>query len=190
MQNREALSDHIASRVRDLREYVGLTREELAQAARGHGAAPDFTRQALAFLENGRPRDGVRQRLFSLDEVMALAAALDVPPLDLLGMYAPAFAGDTTAVSVECPSCKAGAGHMERSTRADIAQLEPFSPLETTLVETAYRLATAIDDTQDSRALPGLTKELRATVQELGAGRRRAEKPDDVDDFGDLDEPD
>jgi hypothetical protein len=56
-------------------------------------------------------------------------------------------------------------------------RLGELSPLETTLVETAYRLAEAIDDGEDPRALPALTKELRATVQELGAGRRRAEKP-------------
>jgi hypothetical protein len=99
------------------------------------------------------------------------------------------FVGESGTVSVECPKCAAGMGGMERATRDDLARLGELSPLETTLVETAYRLAEAIDAGEDARALPGLTKELRATVQELGAGRRRTEKPSDDDDFGDLDEP-
>jgi hypothetical protein len=79
---------------------------------------------------------------------------------------------------------------MERITREDLARLGELLPLETTLVEAALTLAKAIDETSDVRALPNLTKELRATVQELAAGRRRAEKPAEDDPFGNLDEPD
>ena len=190
MRNRVALSDHIADRVRDLRERSGLSREELAEAARVHGASDDFSHQALAFLENGRRKDGIRQRLFTLDELWALADALEVTPLELLGGEAQLFVGDLREISVQCPRCRDGAGGMERTTRADLSRLGELSPLETTLVETAYRLAQAIDEAEDARALPALTKELRATVQELGAGRRRVEKPSEVDDFGDLNEPD
>lgn len=188
MTNRVTLSDQIADRVRDLRERAGLSRDELAEAARIQGASDDFTSQALAFLENGRRKDGVRTRLFGLDEVFALAAGLEVSPIELLGETAQLFVGDTTSITLECPRCIAGAGGMEKVTRADLNRLGDLSPLESTLVETAYRLARAIDEGEDTRALPALTKELRATVQELGAGRRRREKPEDEDeDFGDLD---
>jgi hypothetical protein len=80
------------------------------------------------------------------------------------------------------------AGSLEAATRADLARLGELSPLESTLVQTAYLLAKAIDEAANPRALPGLTKELRATVQQLSAGRRRPDKAAD-DEFGDLDEP-
>jgi transcriptional regulator with XRE-family HTH domain len=188
MPNRVTLSEQIADRVRDLRNRAGLSREQLAESARAHGAAEDFTHQSVAFLENGRRQDGVRTRLFSLDEMWALAEALEVTPLELLGGDAPLFVGDTHQVSVECPRCKAEAGGMERATRQDLEGLGELSTLELTLVEAAYRLAEAIDAAEDARALPALTKELRACVEQLSAGRRRQEKPDE-DDFGDLDDP-
>jgi len=186
---RVTVSDQIADRVRDLRKRAGLTREQVAGAAREAGAAEDFTHHVLGFLENGRPKDGVRTRLFALDEVFALAAALEVSPLELLGDSAQLFVGDTHAVSVECPRCAAGPGGLERVTRADLARLGELSPLETTLVETAYRLAAAIDGGEEPRALPALTKELRAVVEQLSAGRRRVPPPPPEDDFGDLDDP-
>jgi transcriptional regulator with XRE-family HTH domain len=191
---RETVSDQIAQRVRDLRERTGLSREQLADAAREAGAAPDFTAAVLRFLETGRPDSaGVRTRLFALDELWALALALEVTPLELLGDTAGLFVGDSAdvRVSVKCPTCvrKAESGGLEEVARTDLAGLGDLSTLETTLVETAYRLAAAIDAGEDARALPGLTKELRATVQELSAGRRRVPPPPE-DDFGDLDEPD
>lgn len=190
MPNRESLSELVAERVRDLRNRAGMSRDQLAAAAREHGAAPEFTHQSVTFLENGRPKDGVRTRLFALDELWALAEALEVSPLELLGPTAELFVGDTASVEVTCPRCAAGAGGMERVTREDLGRLGNLSPLETTLVETAYRLAEAIDQADDARALPALTKELRATVQELGAGRRRTEQPPADDGLDGLDEPD
>jgi transcriptional regulator with XRE-family HTH domain len=185
---RVAVSDQIADRVRDLRNRAGLTREQVAEAAREAGAAEDFTHHVLGFLENGRPKDGVRTRLFALDEVFALAAALEVSPLELLGDSAQMFVGDTHTVAVECPRCAAGMGGMEKVAREDLGRLGDLSPLETTLVEAAYRLAAAIDTGEEPRVLPALTKELRATVQELSAGRRR-EPSAPEDDFSDLDDP-
>lgn len=186
-----SISDRLAERIRDLRTRAGWSQEELAAAAREVGAGESMTGTVVGFMESGRRREGRRTRLFTLDELLPLAAALEVSPLELLGAdSAELFIGERSAVRVECPKCEAGAGGMERATREDIARLGDLSPLETTLVEAAYRLAAAIDEGGDPRALPALTKELRATVQELSAGRRRAEKPSDEDDFGDLDDPD
>jgi transcriptional regulator with XRE-family HTH domain len=191
MTTRVTVSDQIAGRVRDLRKRADMSRSDLAGAAQEHGAAPDFTEVVVGHLENGRPRNGVRTRLFGLDEVFALAGALEVSPVELLGDTAQLFVGDTTSIQVECPKCAAGHGEMQRVTRADLARLGDLSPTESTLAETAYRLAEAIDEAADPRALPALTRELRATVQELRAGRRRVEKPaSDDDDFDDLDVPD
>lgn len=185
------LSDRLADRIRDLRTRVGMSQEDLADAARLAGAGESFTATVVGAMESGRRRGGRRTRLFTLDELLPLAAALEVSPLELLGGDSVGlFVGESAAVRVECPKCAAGMGGMERVTRDDLARLGELSPLETTLVETAYRLASAIDDGEDPRALPALTKELRATVQELGAGRRRTEKPPEEDPFGDLDEPD
>jgi transcriptional regulator with XRE-family HTH domain len=186
----ESFSDRLGQRIHDLRTRVGLSQEDLAAAARGHGADDTFSGKVVGFLENGRRQAGRRTRLFSLDEILPLAAALEVTPLELLGDIGQLFVGDSGSVRIECPKCAAGMGGMERVTREDLARLGELTPLETTLVETAYRLAEAIDAGEDVRTLPALTKELRATVQELGAGRRRAEKPSEVDDFGDLDDPD
>lgn len=147
----------------------------------------------LRFLETGR-RDsaGVRTRLFALDEVWALALALEVSPLELLGDTAGMFVGDRTdvTVAVKCPTCVSRTGGLEDVTRADLRLLGDLSPLEATLVETAYRLAAAIDAGEEPRALPALTKELRAAVEQLSAGRRRVPPPPPEDDFGDLDDPD
>ena len=191
MLTRVTVSDQIADRVRDLRNRAGMSRDDLAEAARAAGAAADFTEVVVGHLENGRPKGGVRTRLFGLDEVFALAAALEVSPLELLGDTAQLFVGESpdVSVSVKCPTCASRAGGLELVTRADLAQLGELSPLESTLVETAYRLAAAIDLGEEPRALPSLTKELRATVQELSAGRRR-EPAAPEDDFGDLDDPD
>jgi transcriptional regulator with XRE-family HTH domain len=187
--NRVALSEQIADRVRDLRNRLGLSREELAASARVHGAAADFTHQSVTFLENGRPNEGVRTRLFALDELWAVADALEVTPLELLGDTAPLFVGDRAAVEVVCPSCRQGPGDLEQATRSDLAKLGDLGPLELTIAETAYLLAATIDLGGDAKSLPALTKELRACVEQLAAGRRRQQEPDE-DDFGDLDELD
>lgn len=185
------ISDRLAERVRDLRTSAGMSQAELAEAAREHGAGESFTETVVGFMESGRRREGRRTRLFTLDELLPLAAALEVSPLELLGEdSAQLFVGDTGAARFECPSCSTSPGPLERTVREDLAGLAELATLEPTLVETAYRLAAAIDDArgEGARALPALTKELRATVQELGAMRRRTEKPSDDDDFGDLDE--
>ena len=185
------VSDRLGERVRDLRERVGMSRDELASAARDAGAGEQFSAAVVGFIETGRRQDGRRTRLAALDELLPLAVALEVSPLELLGSdSAQLFIGESGAARVECPSCLASPGPVESVTRSDLAQLGELSTLEPTLVETAYRLAAAIDEARGeaARALPALTKELRSCVEQLAAGRRRTQEPDE-DDFGDLDDP-
>jgi transcriptional regulator with XRE-family HTH domain len=77
-------SDVVAGRVRDIRHKRGLTVAQLAARLADRGM-PGLTEQALYNLEAGRPdRRGLRRRAVSVDELLALAYALEVSPLDLL----------------------------------------------------------------------------------------------------------
>lgn len=186
----QPISDVIADRIRDLRARAGMSRAELAEAAQAAGAPATFTATVVGFLENGRPRDGARTRHFLLDELFALAAALEVTPLELLGDRAVLFAGDDAPRS--CPTCAGAAGALEATVRKDMAELAELTGIEASLAATAYVLAKAIDagGGEDGRQLPALTKELRACLEQIAAGRRGVEDPDDDDQFGDVDSPD
>lgn len=174
----------IRDQIRDLRARAGMSRDELAVAARDYGAPDDFTANVVGFLERGR-------RGPTVVELLAIAQALEVSPLELLGDQANAFVGDGPAAA-ECPSCGGQPGRLEQTTRDDLKALGDLMPIEPTLVETAYRLAAAVDAAtgEAAAALPRLTKELRATLEQIRAGRRAADPADDEDDdLGDLDEP-
>lgn len=77
-------------------------------------------------------------------------------------------------------------GPVEKSVRDDVDQLGDLVGIEASLAEAAYRLSTAIDEVDEARNLPGLVKELRATLKQLTDGRVDG----DDDDLGDLDAPD
>ena len=179
----------IRDRIRDLRERSGLDRDELATRAREYGLAEGFTANVVGFLERGR-------RGLTVEELLAIAQALEVSPLELLGDRAAVFVGEGgPAVEVECPTCSAAGGRMQTTVRADIKQLGDLAPLEQTLADTALRLAAGIDsigpESETAAAdLPRLTRELRATVAQILDGRRRAGSDDDEDDLDDLDNPD
>lgn len=181
-----AIGPVIRDRIRDLRERAGLDREELAERACGFGAGEKFTANVVGFLERGR-------RGLTVEELLAIAQALEVSPLELLGDQAAVFVGDAGAVeAIECPKCSGDAGQMETAVRADMAKLGDLGPLEDTLVQTAIRLAGAIDAARGEAAkeLPRLTRELRGVTEQLLSGRRKAPDPDDENDLDDLDAPD
>jgi transcriptional regulator with XRE-family HTH domain len=69
------VAEVIAANVRRLREDEGLTQDELARATQLCGLG--WTRSAIAFLESG-------QREPRVSELIVIAAALDVPPAELL----------------------------------------------------------------------------------------------------------
>lgn len=80
----ETLSDVVAQRVVLLRKRRNLTREQLAGRCEALGYAA-LTGPALANIETGRRLpDGRRRRDVTVDEIAALASALDVPPLLLM----------------------------------------------------------------------------------------------------------
>lgn len=92
-------------------------------------------------------------------------------------------------------------GSVEKAVRDDVEQLGDLVGVEPSLSEVAYRLAREIDNAngrtcqgcgelipsqEEARTLPGLSKELRATLAQLLAARVPEE---DDDDLGDLAEP-
>jgi transcriptional regulator with XRE-family HTH domain len=76
-------SDVVAARVKDLRISKGLTVQQLADRCRDIGA-PTLTASAITNIESGRRKDGRRTRILTIDELLPLALALDVPPIALL----------------------------------------------------------------------------------------------------------
>lgn len=182
-----SISDVIADQIRALRKRKGLSREEIAAAARDAGAPESFTATALGNIETGR-RDaqGRRRRDVSVDELLWLAAAAELPPLALLGEAAAPFGAST----VDCPRCAGERGQVEVQVRREIAELGELGTLQGSHAELAYMLARRIDAALEERAVPALAKELRATLALLAAEREPPsvdEPPADIDD--DLSEP-
>jgi transcriptional regulator with XRE-family HTH domain len=183
-----AIGPVIRDQIRDLRERSGYSREELAERAREHGAPEKFTAAVVGFLERGR-------RGLAVDELFALAGAFEVSPLELLGEAAGAFIGGGPSPAGGCPTCDPDEpGRQESVTRADLDKLGSLAVLEPTLVETAIRLAREIDRARGDAVvqLPRLTKELRATIEQIAAGRRVTADPDEDEelDEDDLSSPD
>lgn len=182
------ISDVIADRVRDLRQREGVSREELAERARAAGAPESFTAVVVGFLETGRPKSGRRTRDFAIDEVAWCAAALQVAPARLFGDQWPAFAG---AEPAGCTRCAGEAGQIEATLRRDLDAMETLTGLEPSIAAAALRLAQEVDQAT-GEDVPRLMREFRATLVQLGAGRRRHPEPAGKpagDEFGDLDKP-
>jgi transcriptional regulator with XRE-family HTH domain len=83
MANEHAVSDVVAARVREVRGKRDLTIAGLAARCAELGA-PELTAQALYKLEGQRNRADRRPRLVTVDELLILAAALNVAPVHLL----------------------------------------------------------------------------------------------------------
>lgn len=78
------LSDLVGAEVRRYREAAGLSREDVARRCT-EGGWPGISAMVLLYIENGRSdASGRRRREVSVDELVALAYVLGVPPLALL----------------------------------------------------------------------------------------------------------
>ncbi|MER7002219.1 helix-turn-helix transcriptional regulator [Dactylosporangium sp. NPDC000555] len=189
----DQISATTATRLIELRERLKLTRDAVAVSAREHGAPASFTAAVLRNIETGRPdAAGNRRRMVSVDELVVLAAALDVSPLELIDTeYAELFGAQTAPVPAPatktCERCASISGGVQSSVREDVDLLGALEGVEPSLAELAFRLAQAIDDGggEDGRQMPALAKELRSTLLELRklTAARRADDDDD-DDFG------
>jgi len=76
-------SDITAERVREIRRRRRLSVGDLAAVCAAVGY-PELTGQAIYNIESGRRVQGRRRRTVSVDELLALALALNASPVDLL----------------------------------------------------------------------------------------------------------
>ncbi|MER7838433.1 helix-turn-helix transcriptional regulator [Streptomyces sp. NPDC096040] len=77
-------SEVIATQVRKRRRQLDLNRQQLAEKCASIGA-PQLTTAALTNIETGRPdKDGKRRREVTVEELLALACALSIHPVDLM----------------------------------------------------------------------------------------------------------
>jgi len=82
---KDTISDVVAGRLKDLRRRYGLSAAQLAEQCAAAGV-PELTPAVIANIETGR-RDqatGQRRRQVTVEELLALAIVLNVPPLALL----------------------------------------------------------------------------------------------------------
>ena len=81
MDNERTASDQVAKRVRELRKARGMTTADLAEGCAAAGM-PRLTAQVLYKLEGQRAKRTPRP--VTVDELLVLARALDVPLSELL----------------------------------------------------------------------------------------------------------
>jgi hypothetical protein len=83
MDNDQTPSDVVAARVREVRKRRDLTTAQLAARCAGLGA-PQLTTQAIYKIEGQRESATRPARRVTVDELLALALALDVAPVHLM----------------------------------------------------------------------------------------------------------
>lgn len=162
----EPISGRISALLTEIRRAQGATRDELAALARSAGAPESFTTAALRNLEIGR-------RATTVDELVWLAAALRVPPRQLLGEHAGLFGQD------EKPDIDGGP--VETAARAAIQELPHLTGHQLALAQSAYALARTLDG-DAGMAAAAVGRELRATLKDIWDAV--PDDDDDEDDFG------
>lgn len=166
--------EHVAAAVSAQRQRRGWDQRHLAE--RVTAAGRPMSPSVLGKIESGARRVDV-------DDLVALASALDVPPGRLLP-------GDDTAVSDPFDAA-AAPGTVKARVLDDIAalgDLEALDPTAPTLAAIAVRLATEVDAPASlGNSLHSLSKELRQVLADLRS--LSPEEPDDDDDLDDLATP-
>jgi transcriptional regulator with XRE-family HTH domain len=95
MTDARGASDLAGERVKEIRRRRGWTTAQLA-AKLAEAGAGQLTDAALANIETGRRRNGQRRRDVTIDEILALAYVLNVPPVLL---FTPVGTEDTLAIT-------------------------------------------------------------------------------------------
>jgi transcriptional regulator with XRE-family HTH domain len=80
-----AASDTVAANIRDVRKRLGWTVADLAEHCHPvGGGAEALSLNVIENIEHGRKRNGKRTRFITVDELLAIARALSVPPSALM----------------------------------------------------------------------------------------------------------
>ncbi|MBK3625929.1 helix-turn-helix transcriptional regulator [Streptomyces sp. MBT49] len=166
--------EHLAAAIAAQRQRRGWDQRYLAEQVTAAGRT--MSTSVLGKVESGARRVDV-------DDLVAIAAALGVPPQQLLP-------GDHDAVPDPFEAASAP-GQVKARVLEDIAALGDLEALDITaptLAAIAVRLATEVDAPVSlGSSLQGLSKELRQVLAELRS--LSPEEPDDDDD-DDLASPD
>ncbi|MEU6491101.1 helix-turn-helix domain-containing protein [Streptomyces sp. NPDC046984] len=166
--------EHLAAAVTTHRQRRGWDQRHLAEQVTAAGRT--MSASVLGKIESGARRVDV-------DDLVALAVALDVPPARLLP-------GDDTAVSDPFEASTAPGAVKARvledlEALGDLDALDPTAP---TLAAIAVRLAMEVDaPASPGNSLHALSKELRQVLADLRS--LSPEEPDDDDDLNDLATP-
>jgi transcriptional regulator with XRE-family HTH domain len=163
------IGQHVADSLGRLRRDRGLEQADLADLVTEAGRP--MSASILSKIEAGRRR-------IDVDDLVAIAAALDVNP-SLLLLTPTAEPEPMREPGGERPSPVGDA------VREDIEALGDLVGLEPSLAELAHTLARQIDHGcgEFDPPLTALTKELRATLKELWAQRPAKDSDDDLDDL-------
>jgi transcriptional regulator with XRE-family HTH domain len=168
----------VAAAVAALRQRRGWEQRQLAE--RVTAAGRPMSASVLGKVE-------AAARRVDIDDLVALAAALEVPPSRLL----PAEDGGQ-AKTVDPFEEAAGPGSVKARVLDDIAalgDLEELDPTAPSLAAVAVRLAQEVDAPASlGNSLHSLSKELRSVLAELRS--LAPEEPLDDDDLDDLASPD
>ncbi|MFF5992602.1 helix-turn-helix domain-containing protein [Prauserella flavalba] len=98
------LSDTVADQIASWRKRRGLNRDQLAEACAKLGM-PELTHAAITNIESGRRnKEGLRRRTVSIDELVVLAVALNVPPVSLIVPYPGEYSFDLIPKSGPIPT--------------------------------------------------------------------------------------
>jgi transcriptional regulator with XRE-family HTH domain len=99
------VSDIAAARLREVRKRRGWQVADLAARCAALGAG-HLTENTIENIESGRRSDGRRRRALTVDELLALAAALSVAPVHLLvpPYPSPLWGGDGDSRSPDDPN--------------------------------------------------------------------------------------
>ncbi|GGZ80300.1 helix-turn-helix domain-containing protein [Streptomyces echinoruber] len=174
--------ERVAAAVAALRQSRGWDQRHLAE--RVTEAGRPMSTSVLGKIEAGARRVDV-------DDLVALAAALEVSPARLLPAGAAGVDGEEPK-EVDPYEEAAGPGLVKARVLDDIAalgDLEELDPTAPTLAAVAVRLATELDAPASlGNSLHSLSKELRQVLAELRS--LAPEEPDDDDDLDDLASPD
>lgn len=179
----------MAARAIQIGEAGGHVAAAIAKHRQGRGW--DQPRLAQLVTEAGRPMSTSvlgkiesSARRVDVDDLIAIAAALDVPPVQLLP-------GTEAAEGSDPFEAAAAPGTVKARALDDIAALGDLELLDATaptLAALAVRLATEIDAPASlGNSLQGMSKELRQVLAELRS--LAPEEPDDDDDLDDLATP-
>ncbi|MFF2331815.1 MULTISPECIES: helix-turn-helix domain-containing protein [unclassified Streptomyces] len=164
---------HLAAAVASQRQARGWDQRHLAERVTATGRP-----MSLSVL--GKVEAGARR--VDIDDLVAIAAAFDVPPALLLP------GSDDEAAPADPFAEAAQPGAVRRRVVEDLAalgDLEVLDPTAPTLAAVAVRLAQEIDaPASPGNSLHSLAKELRAVLAELRAlGPEVADDDDDLDDL-------